>query len=239
MCRRPTGFAPQKGLGNGVTNATECCIARVARWPGVLKRIPDAGSVVLVRFLCDRRARPIKLMYVDAAAILYGNIIMTAGSIIVAGAATGKSYQLMIFGRIVCALGDVATQIAAYRAFAAWFAPSAGFATTLGVEIGIGRIGGFLGSSTANIIAKVRPEVYPVRHSSEATVTITRAPSESRPTLIRASVEDHSSCVRMQMEAGLNLKRLFLPHISLYNRCLLRKMLISARTLVILPGLTG
>lgn len=61
----------------------------------------------------------------------------------------------MIFGRILAAFGDIATQMAAYRVFSSWFPPSAGFASSLGLEIGIGRIGGFLGSATANIIAKV------------------------------------------------------------------------------------
>ena len=50
-------------------------------------------------------------------AILYGNLIMTAGSFLIAGAAQSRSYQLMVFGRIVSALGDIATQIATYRVF--------------------------------------------------------------------------------------------------------------------------
>ncbi|UPK93874.1 hypothetical protein LCI18_004809 [Fusarium solani-melongenae] len=89
-----------------------------------------------------------------AGAMLYGNLIMTAGAFVIAGAATCRSYPLMIFGKIVAALGDIATQIAYYRVFSAWFAPGGGFGTTIGLQIGIARIGGFLGSSTANVIAK-------------------------------------------------------------------------------------
>lgn len=89
-----------------------------------------------------------------AGAMLYGNLVMTAGALVIAGAATGRSYQLMIFGKITAALGDIATQIAYYRVFSGWFAPGGGFGTTIGLQIGIARIGGFVGSSTANVVAK-------------------------------------------------------------------------------------
>ncbi|PMD52312.1 major facilitator superfamily transporter [Hyaloscypha bicolor E] len=89
-----------------------------------------------------------------ASAILYGNVIYTVGSILVAAATTVRSYKFMIFGRVVLALGDIATQIAQYKIFSSWFPPSHGFAATLGLELGIGKIGGFVGKSTANIIAK-------------------------------------------------------------------------------------
>jgi fucose permease len=45
-------------------------------------------------------------------AILYGNIIYTVGSILVAAATTVRSYKFMIFGRVVLALGDIATKLA-------------------------------------------------------------------------------------------------------------------------------
>ncbi|KAE9381192.1 MFS transporter [Stipitochalara longipes BDJ] len=89
-----------------------------------------------------------------ARAILYGNVIYTIGSIFVAAATTVRSYKFMIFGRVVLALGDIATQIAQYKIFSSWFPPSHGFAATLGLELGIGKVGGFVGKSTANIIAK-------------------------------------------------------------------------------------
>ncbi|KAF4445771.1 hypothetical protein F53441_10520 [Fusarium austroafricanum] len=89
-----------------------------------------------------------------AGAMLYGNLIMTAGALVIAGAATCKSYPLIIFGKVTAALGDIATQIAYYRVFSGWFAPGGGFGTTIGLQIGIARVGGFVGSSTANVISK-------------------------------------------------------------------------------------
>jgi len=61
----------------------------------------------------------------------------------------------MIFGYVVQALGDVATQVAQYKVFSSWFPPNAGFASTLGLELGIGKIGSFVGKASANAIAKV------------------------------------------------------------------------------------
>ncbi|KFZ00644.1 hypothetical protein V501_10592 [Pseudogymnoascus sp. VKM F-4519 (FW-2642)] len=89
-----------------------------------------------------------------ASAILYGNVIYTIGSIFVAAATTVRNYPLMIFGRVVLAFGDVATQTAQYKIFSSWFPPNNGFASTLGFELAIGKIGGFVGKSTANIISK-------------------------------------------------------------------------------------
>ncbi|KAJ6009379.1 hypothetical protein N7522_004395 [Penicillium canescens] len=89
-----------------------------------------------------------------AEMIVYGNIVYTIGSILVAAATTVRSFNFMIGGRIVLALGDIATQIAQYKMFSSWFPPSNGFASTLGFELAIGKIGGFVGKSTANIIAK-------------------------------------------------------------------------------------
>ncbi|KAH6629754.1 major facilitator superfamily domain-containing protein [Boeremia exigua] len=89
-----------------------------------------------------------------AGAMLYGNFIYSVGSILVAGAAQTRSYKFMLAGRVVRALGDIATQVAQYKVFSSWFAPSNGFASTLGFELGIGKIGAFAGKSSANIIAK-------------------------------------------------------------------------------------
>ncbi|PVI04584.1 MFS general substrate transporter [Periconia macrospinosa] len=89
-----------------------------------------------------------------ASAILYGNILYSVGSILVAGAAQTRSYRFMIGGRVIRALGDIATQVAQYKVFSSWFAPGNGFASTLGFELGIGKIGAFAGKSSANIIAK-------------------------------------------------------------------------------------
>ena len=89
-----------------------------------------------------------------AGAMLYGNLIFSLGAILIAAAVTVRSYNFMIGGIIVQSLGDIATQVAQYKVFSSWFAPSNGFASTLGLELGIGRIGSFVGKATANIIAK-------------------------------------------------------------------------------------
>ncbi|KAL5043498.1 hypothetical protein BDW71DRAFT_210170 [Aspergillus fruticulosus] len=89
-----------------------------------------------------------------AEMIVYGNIVYTIGSILVAAATTVRSFNFMIGGRVILALGDIATQIAQYKMFSSWFPPSNGFASTLGFELAIGKIGGFVGKSTANVIAK-------------------------------------------------------------------------------------
>ncbi|KAL1607897.1 hypothetical protein SLS60_002835 [Paraconiothyrium brasiliense] len=89
-----------------------------------------------------------------AGAMLYGNAIYSIGSILVAGAAQTRSYKFMIAGRVVRALGDIATQVAQYKVFSSWFAPGNGFASTLGFELGVGKIGAFAGKASANIIAK-------------------------------------------------------------------------------------
>ncbi|KAK8188292.1 major facilitator superfamily domain-containing protein [Phyllosticta capitalensis] len=86
-------------------------------------------------------------------AMLYGNIVYFLGSILVASGATVKSYNLMIGGTIITALGDIATQVAQYKVFCSWLPPSDGFASTLGLELGIGKIGSFVGKATANVIA--------------------------------------------------------------------------------------
>lgn len=86
--------------------------------------------------------------------MLYGNFLYSAGSILVAAAAQTRSYKFMIVGRVIRSLGDIATQVAQYKVFSSWFAPGNGFASTLGFELGIGKIGAFAGKSSANIIAK-------------------------------------------------------------------------------------
>lgn len=72
--------------------------------------------------------------------IVYGNIVYTLGSILVAAATTVRSFNFMIGGRVILALGDIATQIAQYKMFSSWFAPSNGFASTLGFELAIGKV---------------------------------------------------------------------------------------------------
>lgn len=86
--------------------------------------------------------------------MLWGNAIYSVGSILIAAATTVRNYKFMIFGVVVQALGDIATQVAQYKVFSSWFAPNNGFASTLGFELGIGKIGSFVGKATANIIAE-------------------------------------------------------------------------------------
>lgn len=86
--------------------------------------------------------------------MVYGNAIFSLGAILIAAATQVRSYRFMIAGRIVQAFGDIATQVATYKMFTSWFAPSNGFASTLGFELGIGKIGQFVGQATANIIAE-------------------------------------------------------------------------------------
>ncbi|GAB1191705.1 hypothetical protein APSETT444_000887 [Aspergillus pseudonomiae] len=67
--------------------------------------------------------------------IIYGNVVYTIGSILVAAATTVRSFNFMVGGRVILALGDIATQVAQYKMFSSWFPPSNGFASTLGLEL--------------------------------------------------------------------------------------------------------
>ncbi|KAJ4487529.1 MFS transporter [Lentinula aciculospora] len=89
-----------------------------------------------------------------AGAMLYGNAIYSIGAVLIAAATTVRSYKFMIFGTVIQAFGDIATQVAQYKVFSSWFAPSNGFASTLGFELGVGKIGSFVGKASANIIAE-------------------------------------------------------------------------------------
>lgn len=86
--------------------------------------------------------------------MLWGNAVFSVGAILVAAATTVRSYKFMIGGIVVQAFGDVATQVAQYKIFSSWFPPSSGFASTLAFELGIGKIGSFVGKATANVISK-------------------------------------------------------------------------------------
>ncbi|KAF5662610.1 hypothetical protein FCIRC_11428 [Fusarium circinatum] len=91
--------------------------------------------------------------YGGASTMLWGNAVFSAGAILVAAATQVRSYKFMIGGIVIQALGDVATQVAQYKIFSSWFPPSSGFASTLAFELGIGKIGSFVGKATANVIA--------------------------------------------------------------------------------------
>ncbi|KAF4943410.1 hypothetical protein FGADI_13437 [Fusarium gaditjirri] len=92
--------------------------------------------------------------YGGASTMLWGNAIFSVGAILVAAATQVRSYKFMIGGVVIQAFGDVATQVAQYKIFSSWFPPSSGFASTLAFELGIGKIGSFVGKATANVIAK-------------------------------------------------------------------------------------
>ncbi|POR38316.1 Uncharacterized protein TPAR_01483 [Tolypocladium paradoxum] len=92
--------------------------------------------------------------YGGASTMLWGNAVFSVGAILIAAATTIRNYKFMIFGVVVQALGDVATQVAQYKIFSSWFPPSSGFASTLAFELGIGKIGSFVGKASANVIAQ-------------------------------------------------------------------------------------
>jgi fucose permease len=60
--------------------------------------------------------------------MVLGKALYTVGTILVAAAVTVRSYPFMVVGRIVAAFGDITTEIAEYKMFSSWFAPSQGFA---------------------------------------------------------------------------------------------------------------
>lgn len=114
----------------------------------LLEASEDFMTTVLILFsglLTDRLG--------GAGALFYGNIIYSIGAILVACAAQIRSFNFMIGGRVILAIGDISTQIAQYQVFSAWFAPNNGFASTLGLELMVAKLGAFTGTSTANIIA--------------------------------------------------------------------------------------
>jgi hypothetical protein len=62
------------------------------------------------------------------------------GSVLVAAATTVRNYRFMIFGEVILSLGNIATQIAQYKIFSSWFPPNHGFASTLALELAIGKV---------------------------------------------------------------------------------------------------
>ncbi|KIV91579.1 hypothetical protein PV10_06100 [Exophiala mesophila] len=91
--------------------------------------------------------------YGGASTMLWGNALFSVGAILVAASTTVRNFKFMIFATVVQALGDTATQCAQYKIFSSWFSPSHGFASTLAFELAIGKIGSFVGKSTANVIS--------------------------------------------------------------------------------------
>ncbi|KAH8651452.1 major facilitator superfamily transporter [Xylariales sp. PMI_506] len=88
-----------------------------------------------------------------AGTLLYGNILYSIGAILLAAAAWVRSWHFMIGANVIMAFGDVATQVAQYQVFSAWFAPNQGFGATLGLELLVDKLGSLAGSGSANMIA--------------------------------------------------------------------------------------
>ncbi|KAJ3544316.1 hypothetical protein NM688_g5756 [Phlebia brevispora] len=78
-----------------------------------------------------------------------------SGSMVMAGAATNNlnSYPLLIFGKVLAAIGDGSLDNAQHRIFSTYFAPGKGFAFSIGTIWGIANLAQFAGQSTANVIA--------------------------------------------------------------------------------------
>ncbi|KAI0886972.1 major facilitator superfamily transporter [Annulohypoxylon maeteangense] len=85
--------------------------------------------------------------------IFYGNLLYSAGSILVAAAAQVRSFKFMMGARVILAIGDISTQVAQYQVFSSWFAPNNGFGSTLGLELMVQKLGALAGTGSANVIA--------------------------------------------------------------------------------------
>lgn len=111
------------------------------------KNFMDSILILIMGFMTDR--------FGGAAMLFYGNIVYSVGSLLIAAAAHIRSYPFMIVGHIISSFGDVSTQVAQYQVFSSWFAPSNGFASTLGLELMVQKLGAHAGSETSNTISKV------------------------------------------------------------------------------------
>ncbi|CAH0045905.1 unnamed protein product [Clonostachys solani] len=113
-----------------------------------------SSSEAFIKLILIPISGPITDRFGGANNMLWGNAVFSLGAILVAAATQVRNYKFMIFGVVVQSFGDAATQVAQYKLFSSWFPPSAGFASTLGFELGLGKIGTFVGKATANVIAK-------------------------------------------------------------------------------------
>ncbi|KAL4896424.1 putative MFS transporter [Aspergillus ambiguus] len=89
-----------------------------------------------------------------SVSLVYGQTVFMIGAILLATATTIRSYDFMIAGKIILSVGQIFSEISQCKMFSAWFAPGKGFAVTLGIESALGKVGGFVGIATANIIAE-------------------------------------------------------------------------------------
>ncbi|CCT63551.1 related to MFS transporter [Fusarium fujikuroi] len=137
---------------NGVTGALKSTLKKKLHISNtqyaILTSTKDIVKLSLILFsgvLTDR--------YGGASTMLCGTAVDTFGAIMVATATQVRSFKFMIVGSIIESLGEVAISTAQYKILSSWFAPSSGFASSVGIEHGIGKIGSFVAKSTANIIA--------------------------------------------------------------------------------------
>ncbi|KZS89371.1 MFS general substrate transporter [Sistotremastrum niveocremeum HHB9708] len=77
-----------------------------------------------------------------------------AGATIMAGAATNglNSYNVLIVGKVLAAIGDGSLDNAQHRIFATYFSRGKGFAFSIGAIWSVANLGQFAGQSTANLI---------------------------------------------------------------------------------------
>ncbi|KAJ3751408.1 MFS general substrate transporter [Lentinula detonsa] len=86
------------------------------------------------------------------------SVIMAAfhlgGSVVMAGSATNNfnNYPVLIFGKVLAAIGDGSLDNAQHRIFSTYFARGGGFAFSIGAIWGVANLAQFTGQSTANII---------------------------------------------------------------------------------------
>ncbi|KAG4288588.1 hypothetical protein FPRO06_03410 [Fusarium proliferatum] len=137
---------------NGVTGALKSTLKKELHISNtqyaILTSTKDIIKLSLILFsgvLTDR--------YGGASTMLCGTAVDTFGAIMVASATQVRSFKFMIVGSVIESLGEVAVSTAQYKILSSWFAPSSGFASSVGIEHGIGKIGSFVAKSTANIIA--------------------------------------------------------------------------------------
>ena len=140
--------------GSGIISPMKSTLKKQLKMDNTMYALLDASDsfiktvlILLTGYVTDR--------YGGANVLLYGNAVYSVGSVLMAGAAQVKSYKFFIVARIIMSLGDCSTQIAQYQVFSAWFAPSNGFASTLGIELMFNKLGALAGSGTSNVINTV------------------------------------------------------------------------------------
>ncbi|KAH7053148.1 major facilitator superfamily domain-containing protein [Macrophomina phaseolina] len=93
--------------------------------------------------------------YIGGAGLLViSSSVGVVGSVIVASAVQIRSWESMMLGSGLLALGNMANSTARYRLFSAWFPPNHGFALTLSFELAAAKMGMLVSKACANPIAE-------------------------------------------------------------------------------------